>query len=81
MTAFVGPLALAVVFGLLVGGAGAGGFRIGVVDADGSHRARSMAGELTGGCGRPGGASGSRASPQPAWRAGASTTATWTRPS
>jgi len=48
ITAFVAPLALAVVFGVLVGGAGSGGFRIGVVDADGSAMARSMTVELTG---------------------------------
>ena len=48
ITAFAAPLALASVFGILVGGAGSGGFEIGVVDADGSHMARSMAAELTG---------------------------------
>lgn len=47
ITAFAAPLALAVVFGVLVGGAGSGGFRIGIVDADGSHMARAMTAELT----------------------------------
>src|SRR5689334_22210237 len=47
VTAFVAPLALAVVFSVLIGGAGQQGFDIGVVDADGSQLSRAVAGELT----------------------------------
>lgn len=42
VTAFVGPLALAIVFSLLVGGATSGSFVIGVVDLDGSQTTRSI---------------------------------------
>jgi ABC-2 type transport system permease protein len=42
VTAFVGPLAMAVVFSLLIGGAEEASFRIGVVDADGSPIARDL---------------------------------------
>ena len=40
--AFVGPLALAVVFSMLVGGATAGTFELGVVDLDRSHVTTSL---------------------------------------
>ncbi|HMA45697.1 MAG TPA: ABC transporter permease, partial [Frankiaceae bacterium] len=44
-----GPLAMAVVFGLLLGGTSSATFTIGVVDADGSETSRSLAGGLVGG--------------------------------
>ncbi|MFN8186691.1 MAG: ABC transporter permease [Gaiellales bacterium] len=42
VTAVVGPLALAVVFGLLVSGTGSVTFTVGVVDLDGSHLSRTV---------------------------------------
>jgi ABC-2 type transport system permease protein len=48
ITAFVGPLAMAVVFSLLIGGADSASFRIGMVDADGSPIARELTGSALG---------------------------------
>jgi linearmycin/streptolysin S transport system permease protein len=48
VTAFGGPLALALVFGLLVSGSSSASFRIGVADADASALARGIAASLTG---------------------------------
>jgi ABC-2 type transport system permease protein len=48
VTAFGGPLALALVFGLLVSGSSSASFRIGVADADGSATARAVAASLVG---------------------------------
>jgi ABC-2 type transport system permease protein len=50
VTAFVGPLAMAVVFGLLIGGASSASFEIGIANADRSPVTRElMAGVLAGG--------------------------------
>jgi ABC-2 type transport system permease protein len=48
VTAFGGPLALALVFGLLVSGSSGASFTIGVANADGSSLGRSVAASLTG---------------------------------
>jgi ABC-2 type transport system permease protein len=49
VTAFVGPLAMAIVFSLLIGGADSARFRIGVVDADGSPVSRELTAGALGG--------------------------------
>jgi ABC-2 type transport system permease protein len=48
LMAFVGPLALAVVFSVLVGGAAGGTFELGLVDLDGSHITTSLVDSLVG---------------------------------
>jgi ABC-2 type transport system permease protein len=48
ITAFVGPLAMAIVFSLLIGGAQTASFEIGVVAADRSPTGRELAGALLG---------------------------------
>lgn len=47
VTAFIGPLSLAVVFSVLVGGATGGGFDLGVVDLDGSASSAGLVAALT----------------------------------
>lgn len=51
ITAFVGPLAMAIVFGVLIGGASGADFEIGIVDADGSDITRGLVDSLVGGPG------------------------------
>lgn len=42
VTAFIGPMALAVVFSMLIGGTESASFRIGIADADGSSTSRAI---------------------------------------
>lgn len=48
VTALVGPLALAAIFGVLVGGADGGALRVGIADADGSPTSAAIADGLVG---------------------------------